>query len=147
MDLEARLDRLERIEAAKVATVRYARACDAKDVTLLRDEVFTPDVVLHVPGAEHRGATDVAAFFQAAFDAEPGTRRHFLTNSVAEVTDHGEVELDAYFLFFSADRESVLGWGAYRDVIVVHDGRGRIREKTIVLDVHTTIDGGWAAGS
>ena len=146
-ELAARVDRLERIEAAKAASARYGRACDAKDVALLADHVFTPDVVLRVPGGEYRGLDDATAFYRAAFDAEPGTRRHFFANYVAEVTDAGEVELDSYFLFFSADRDSVLGWGSYRDVVVVADGHGRIRAKTIVLDAHTTLGAGWASGS
>ena len=39
-------------------------------------------------------------------------------------------------------------WGAYRDVVTVGDeGSGRIRDKTIIMDMHTTIDAGWAAPS
>lgn len=142
--LERRLARLEMIEVAKATTARYGRACDAKDVARLASDVFTVDIVLHIPDTEYCGIADVSAFYQAAFDAEPGTRRHFLMNHIAEVTGDREVELDSYFLFVSADSQSVIGWGAYHDVVVVEGGTGRIREKTIVLDMHTTIDAGWA---
>jgi ketosteroid isomerase-like protein len=141
---EQRLVRLEKIEAAKAALGRYARACDAKDVSRLAADVFTADVVLHVPGADHHGIDDVCAFYQAAFDAQPGTRRHFLMNHIAEVNPAGEVEIDSYFFFVSAESQSVIGWGSYRNVMVVDGGRARIQEKTIVLDMHTTIDAGWA---
>ena len=146
-DLEARLTRLEHIEAAKVVSAGYARACDAKDVDMLARDVFVDDVVLHLPNALHRGIVEVNAFYRAAFDAEPGTRRHFLTNQIAEVDARGDVDIESYFFFVSADRESVLGWGAYRDQVVFRDGQARIAEKTIVLDVRTPIDAGWAAAS
>ena len=141
---EQRLERLEKIEAAKAAAGRYGRACDAKDVTRLAGDVFTPDVELHIPDADHSGIDDVCAFYRAAFDAEPGTRRHFLVNHIADVNAGGDVEMDSYFFFVSADSRSVIGWGSYHDVMVVDDGRARIKEKTIVLDMHTTIDTGWA---
>jgi ketosteroid isomerase-like protein len=145
-DIEARLARLELIEQAKVAAARYGRACDAKDVDRLAAEVFTGDIVLKLPGAVHRGIEAVTGFYRAAFEAEPGTRRHFLANHVAEVNDRGEVEIESYFHFVSADAESVIGWGAYRDVVVIDaDGRPRISEKTIVMDMRTTLDEGWAA--
>jgi len=145
-DLAARLERLERIEIAKATAARYARACDAKDVAELAATVFTADVTLHIRGADHVGIDAVGAFFRAAFDAEPGTRRHFLTNHVAEITADGSVAIDSYFMFVGVERESVIGWGAYRDIVTVDgSGSGRIREKTIVLDMHTTVGAGWAA--
>lgn len=139
-----RLERLERIEVAKVTTIRYGRAADAKDLDRLAEEVFTPDAVLRIPGADYTGTSEIVSFYRGAFEAEPGTRRHFLTNQIAEATGDDEVTVDSYFFFVSADRGSVIGWGAYRDVVVVRGGVGRIRDKTIVLDVHTTVDGGWA---
>ncbi len=137
--------RLELIEQAKVVTYRYGRACDRKDVDALRTEVFTPDAVLHVPRGDHVGADAIAAFYAAAFAAQPGTRRHFLTNQIAEVTAPGEVTVESYFFFLSEDERSVIGWGNYRDVVVVRDGTARIRDKTIALDVFTDLDAGWAA--
>jgi hypothetical protein len=144
-DIAARLERLELIEQAKVATFRYGRACDRKDVEALRTEVFTPDVVLRVPGTDHRGGDAVAAFYTQAFAAQPGTRRHFLTNQIADVSGPGEVTVDSYFFFVSEDERSVIGWGSYRDVVVIRDGAVRISDKTIVVDVFTDLVAGWAA--
>ena len=145
-ELARRVARLEAIEIAKVTAARYGRACDRKDVTALREEVFTPDAVLRLPTREEHGIDAVAASFAKAFEAEPGIRRHFMINHVAEVDDGGVVHMDSYFLFVSQDRQSVIGWGAYRDVIVIEDGAGRIRDKTILVDVYTTLDAGWALG-
>ncbi len=143
-DLAARVRRLELIELAKAATVEYGRACDRKDVDALRNDVFTDDVVLHLPGRDVHGPDDVAAFYTGAFAGEPGTRRHFVTNQLAALDEAGQVVVDSYFLFLSADATSVIGWGAYRDVVVVGvDGTARIADKTIGIDVHTDLTKGW----
>ena len=143
-DLAARVRRLELIELAKAATVEYGRACDREDVGALRRDVFTDDVVLHLPGRDVHGPDDVAAFYTGAFAAQPGNRRHFVTNQLASVDDGGRVVVESYFLFLSADATSVIGWGVYRDVVAVADDAARIADKTIVMDVHTDVTRGWA---
>lgn len=144
-DLLTRVARLERIEQGKVAGARYARACDAKDLDALRGDVFAADAVLRTPTAEYRGIDQVMAFYATAFEREPGTRRHFIVNQIAEVQPDGAVVVDAYFFFLSADATSVIGWGSYRDVVVVGDGGARIADKTITVDVKTDLDRGWAS--
>lgn len=143
--LEQRLAYLERVEAARTIGARYARACDAKSVPTLRSDVFTHDVVLYIPGGEFSGIDAVGEFYQGAFDAEPGARRHFVVNQIIEPLDGEELQVDSYFLFVSADQASVIGWGTYRDVVAFDSGSPRIREKSITLDVQTTIDDGWAS--
>ena len=143
-DVTARLERLELIEAAKVVTARYGRVIDAKDVAGF-DSVFSDDVVLHLPSGEHRGIDAVRKFFAGAF-MEQGTRRHFLANQIAEVMGPDEVRVQSYFLFISEDDHSVIGWGAYDDRVRRRAGVARITDKTIVLDVHTDLQRGWARG-
>jgi hypothetical protein len=143
-DLAARVRRLELIELAKVASANYGRAVDRKDVDDLRRNVFTSDVLLRTPRAEYRGIDAVLAFFAGAFDSEPGSRRHFLANQIAKVVGSDRVQVDSYFFFVSADARSVIGWGAYRDLVVVRDDEARIAEKEIALDVHTDLAAGWA---
>ena len=142
-DFSARLRRLELIELAKKATVNYARACDRKAVDELRSNVFTNDAVLHTPNREFRGVDAVAGFYEHSFD-EMGARRHFLTNQVAEVDDDERVHIESYFFFVSADARSVIGWGQYRDIVVVGDEGPRIADKTIAVDVRTDLSTGWA---
>jgi len=146
-DLATRVRRLELIELAKVVSASYGRAVDRKDVDELRRSVFTSDVVLRTPRDEYRGVDDVVGFFAGAFAAEPGTRRHFLANQIAEIDASDRVRIDSYFFFVSADARSVIGWGAYRDLVVVRDGEARIAEKEIELDVHTDLATGWAMRS
>ncbi|MET0523359.1 MAG: nuclear transport factor 2 family protein [Nocardioides sp.] len=142
-DLHARLRRLELIELAKTATIAYATACDHKAVDELRTNVFTNDAVLHVPNRDFVGVDAVAEFYAHQFP-EMGARRHFLTNQVAEVDDDERVHVESYFFFVSADDRSVIGWGQYRDIVVVGDEGPRIADKTIVLDVRTDLSTGWA---
>jgi hypothetical protein len=143
-DITARLDRLELIEAAKAVTARYGRVIDAKDVAGLGG-VFSDDVVLHLPSGDRRGIDAVRKFFAGAF-AEQGMRRHFLANQIAEVTADNEVRVQSYFLFMGADDHSVIGWGAYDDRVRGRGDAARITDKTIVLDVHTDLQRGWARG-
>jgi hypothetical protein len=142
-DLLTRLRRLELIELAKTATIAYATACDHKAVDELRTNVFTNDAVLHVPNRDFVGVDAVAEFYAQQFP-EMGARRHFLTNQVAEVGDDERVHVESYFFFVSADDRSVIGWGQYRDIVVVGDEGPRIADKTIVLDVRTDLRTGWA---
>ena len=68
--------RLEAIEVAKVTAARYGRACDAKDLDMLRNEVFTPDIVLRLPNDRSaEGVDTVVHFYRSAFESEPGIRR------------------------------------------------------------------------
>jgi hypothetical protein len=144
--MPARLERLELIEAAKAVTARYGRVIDAKDVAGL-DSVFSDDVVLHLPSGDRRGIDAVRTFFAGAFEAEPGTRRHFIANQIAEVTADDEVRVQSYFFFVSVDAHSVIGWGAYDDTVRGRGDAARISDKTIVLDVHTDLQRGWGAGA
>jgi hypothetical protein len=141
-DIIARLERLELIEAARAVTARYGRVIDAKDVAGL-DGVFSHDVVLRLPSGDHRGLDSVREFFARAF-TDQGTRRHFVTNQIAEVTGDDEVRVQSYFLFISADDRSVIGWGAYDDTVRGRGDGARITDKAIVVDVHTDLQRGWA---
>jgi hypothetical protein len=142
-EITARLERLELIEAAKAVTARYGRVIDAKDVAGL-DGVFSDDAVLHLPNAEHRGIDAVRTFFAGAFAAEPGTRRHFIANQIAELIAEDEVRVRSYFFFVSADAQSVIGWGAYDDTVRGRGDAARITDKTIAIDVRTDLQRGWA---
>ena len=133
--LARRLARLELIEAARLCVTRYVNACDQRDHEALAREVFAEDAVLHVPGADFHGREAVVAFFREAFTASPRLQRHFLANPVTEVVDAGTVVSSCYFLYVGSDADVILGCGSYRDVMVVHDGVARMREKTIVMDV------------
>ena len=110
-------------------------ACDRRDHEALAREVFAEDAVLHVPGADFHGREAVVAFFREAFTASPRLQRHFLANPVTEVVDSGTVVTACYFMYVGSDADVVLGCGTSRDLVVVHDGVARMREKTIAMDL------------
>lgn len=134
-NLAARLERLERVEIAKAAVTRYGRAIDARDVGAIADGVFTADAVLRAPNGEYHGIDAILGFFREAFAGALGMQRHFMTNQVANPVGENEVEIESYFYYFSVDQQTVIGSGAYRDRIVVRNGVGMTREKTILIDV------------
>ena len=139
--LTRRLGRLEMIEAARACLTRYARACDALDHRALAEQVFAPDAVLHIPGADYHGRDAIVAFFATAFAAAPRMQRHFLANPVTEIVGDDTVAISAYFLYLSTDGGIVLGCGTYRDLVHVHDGIGRVRDKTIAVEVMQPLAG------
>ena len=97
--------------------------------------------MLHTPNRDFVGVDAVAEF---CANSPRWARRHFLTSQVAEVGDDERVHVESYFFFVSADDRSVIGWGQYRDIVVVGDEGPRIADKTIVLDVRTDLSTGWA---
>lgn len=133
--MQQRLDRLERLQAARACVTRCVRARDAGDAGALVARVSTTDAVLHVPGADYRGPDALAEFFCEAFAVKPRLQRHSFASQTAEVLNDGSAEVLSCFLHLSADSKRVLGCGSYRDPLVVEDGIGRIRDKSIAIDV------------
>jgi hypothetical protein len=142
-DLEARLERLETLEAARAASWRYAIAIDTVDFALLAD-VFTHDAVLTTSKGPRQGRDTIVDYYRTAL-ANPVHRKHWLTNQQVTWLSMGEARMESYFIYtFAGDDTSVLGWGTYLDRVRVEDGVGRICEKTIIVDVSADSRVGWA---
>jgi hypothetical protein len=142
-DLEARLERLETMEADRAASWRYAVAIDTVDFELLAD-AFTADAVLTTRRGSRQGREAVVDYYRTAL-ADPVARKHFLTNQNVTWLAVGEARLESYFIYtFAGEDTSVLGWGNYVDLVRVEDGVGRIAEKTISVDVSADSRLGWA---
>lgn len=141
--LAGRLERLESIELAREATWRYATAVDTADLELLAT-AFTEDAVLTTRRGSRQGRDEVVEYYRLAL-ADPVDRRHFMANQSATWLEPGRVQLDSYFVYTYAGTDtSILGWGAYRDIVAVIDGVGLIESKTISVDVHADSRHGWA---
>jgi uncharacterized protein (TIGR02246 family) len=141
--LVARLERLETTEAAREASWRYARAVDGPDFDLLAD-AFTEDAVLVTRKGPRQGRDAVVDYYRTAL-ADPYGRKHFLVNQQVTWLAPGRALLESYFLYtYTGADTSVLGWGNYRDEVVVVDGVGRISEKRISIDIHADTRTGWA---
>ena len=147
--LEARLQRLEALEAARELLAAYARACDAQDLPGVV-ALFAPDCELGIPGQSWTGVDAVREFFRGAWTADPSQKNHFISNvravdTRADGADPGEVTVDAYFLYTAAgDDSSVLGWGEYRDVVTTSGPRPLFRSKIMSVTRAADVRQGWA---
>ena len=142
-DLEARLERIETIEAARGASWRYAIAIDTVDFDMLAD-VFSADAVLTTRRGSQVGRDAIVEYYRKAL-ADNVLRKHFLTNQRVTWLSVGEARMDSYFIYaFAGDDTSVFGWGNHADRVRIDDGVARIVEKTISVDVSADSRLGWA---
>jgi len=142
-DLEARLERLETIEAARAASWRYVIAIDTADFELLAD-VFTHDAILTTSKGLQHGRDAIIEYYREKL-ANGVHRKHFMTNQQVTWLSVGEARMESYFIYtFAGDDTSILGWGNCLGRIRIEDGIGRIAEKTIAPDVSADSRVGWA---
>jgi hypothetical protein len=143
-DLEARVRRLEDIEAARGMYQVYAETLDVPDPKTVA-ALFTDDGVLHTPVGDFEGRPAIEDFYGKAFAADTSLKRHFIVNPRVVETRPGTVRLQSYFLYTGrGDAQSIIGWGTYDDVIDVSGPGPLFREKTIAVDVGTDLAQGWA---
>lgn len=143
MDLRARLDRHDDIEAARGILFDYAKVLDTPDPATVT-ALFTEDGVLHTAAGSCHGHPEIERFFTAAFTRDPSHKRHFITNSKLTWLAPDRVRIDSYFLFVGRGDRSVIGWGTYLDIVDVSGTDPRFAEKTIDVHLTSTLDAGWA---
>jgi hypothetical protein len=143
VDLIARLDRHDDIEAARGILFDYAQVLDTPDPRTVA-ALFTEDGVLRTAAGSCHGRAEIEKFFAAAFARDPSVKRHFITNTKATWLAPKRVRVDSYFLFTGRGDRSVIGWGTYLDVVDVSGAEPRFAEKTIAVHLNSTLDDGWA---
>jgi hypothetical protein len=144
VDLTARLDRHDDIEAARGILFDYAKVLDTPDPRTVA-ALFTEDGVLRTTAGSCQGRDEIEAFFTAAFTRDPSAKRHFITNAKTTWLAPGRVRIDSYFLFVGRGGRSVIGWGTYLDIVDVSGPEPRFAEKTIDVHLNSTLDDGWAS--
>jgi ketosteroid isomerase-like protein len=143
-DLADRLARQETAEDVRNLAAAYAEACDTKDVDGLR-ALLAPDVVLSMRDQSWNGIDDVVSLYAAAWEASADRSRHFVTNVATRLLEADRAEATSYCLYFTThDGRSMVGWAAYRDTFVRHDGRLVFLSRHIDIDVLADLDEGWA---
>jgi ketosteroid isomerase-like protein len=137
--------RYEVSEACRTLLADYAAACDAKDLRAL-EGLFSPEIVVSVPGSSWEGLDAALGFFREAWGDSKATSRHFITNVAVRRADRDSAEATASFLYLTGiDGRSMVGWGSYLDTIRRHEGRFVIATKHITMDALVDANEGWAA--
>lgn len=142
-EIGARLRRLEDIEAARGMLQVYAETVDRREAVDVA-RLFAEDSVLHTPKGDFAGWDGVRGFFQRTFDSDLSTKRHFIVNPRVTFHEPGLVGLSSYFLYVGRGDDSLIGWGAYDDVIDMSLPEPRFRQKTITRHHGTNLAAGWA---
>lgn len=126
--LSARMAVLEAAEAARTVLFDYANAVDTRDWPGLR-ECFTPGAVMAMGPDEVSGADAIVEALRGMLP-EGFLTQHLLVNPRVITNDgtHAVIESTIYYLHEGSGYEAV-GWGTYRDTIVISNGRGHISRK------------------
>lgn len=148
-DLEARVQRLEDIEAIRVLKARYCDRCDGGyDVEALMP-LFTEDAVWDGGlFGRYEGARRIRRFFEAT-GGIVRFAKHFVTNSAIEVD--GDRATGQWYLLQAAtmpsgaEADDVAIWGAARyDEVYVRTAEGwKFASVTLDWDFWTPFDEGW----
>lgn len=133
--LVARLAVLEAADASRTVLYDYAAAVDSRDWARLR-ACFTDDAVMAMGTDEIRGADSIVTSLRGMLPDEFVTQ-HLLVNPRVVSNDGTSVIVEStiYYLHDGTGFEAV-GWGSYRDTLVIENGIGRIARKEFTPAQH-----------
>lgn len=152
-DVEARIQRLEDIQAIHDLKMAYAKLCDegydADGIVALFAEGVDVEWVSDVFGT-HRGRDGIRAWFDDV-DEEIRWALHLMINPVIEVADDGETATGSFYLLELAtmsapgggDPDAVVMTGKYRDELVRENGTWRFKRIEINFEQVSNLDQGW----
>ncbi|MCJ0905419.1 nuclear transport factor 2 family protein [Rhodococcus sp. ARC_M6] len=142
-DVEARLRRLEDCTAATGLLHRYAAALD-NPVPELVAGLFTADGILSTGRGEYKGHDAIADFYRTVPSFDPSEKRHFIALPNVASAGDGVVEIEAYFTYIGRDDDaSRLGWGLYRDTVLVNEGQALFSSMVIEMHFNGNLNQGW----
>ncbi|MGE0586751.1 MAG: nuclear transport factor 2 family protein [Flavobacteriaceae bacterium] len=134
MTIEARLRRLEDIEAIRLLLRQIARGTDRFDGALLAAAIH-PDAVLNMGGTAPMSGTAFTAALKPPAAPRPG-RMHFVTNECIDVC--GDVATSETYILSCQDvlvddvRKTRLRAGRYLDRFERRDGDWKLSARTLV---------------
>lgn len=133
--LAARVAALEAAELARAVLYSYAAAVDTRDWASLR-ACFADDAVMVMGSDETIGADSIVDSLRSMLPAEFITQ-HLLVNPTVVAHDGATVAIEAtvYYLHEGTGYEG-LGWGTYRNTVVVGEGHGVIARMEFVPAQH-----------
>jgi hypothetical protein len=145
-DLEARIRRLEDIEAIKQLKVRYAAFCDDAYNEDGIASLFTDDAVWDGgPMGCHNGKKAIHTFFSTSDQAVPFAIHH-VTNPIIEID--GDKATGCWYLWqpctFAKGNQGLWMAGTYHDVYRRTDEGWLFEHVTIELRMLSPYEAGWA---
>jgi hypothetical protein len=152
-DLEARIQRLEDIQAIHDLKMTYAKLCDegydADGIVALFANGVDVEWVSDVFGT-HVGRDGIHAWFDNV-DEEIRWALHLMINPVIDVADDGQTATGRFYLLELAtmsapgggDPDAVVMTGKYRDDFVKENGEWRFRRIEVNFEQVSNLDQGW----
>jgi hypothetical protein len=152
-DLEARIQRLEDIEAIRNVKMAYAKLCDegydADGIVGLFAQHTDVEWVSDVFGT-HVGRDGIHNWFENV-NAEIHWAVHLMINPVVELADDGQSAKGSFYLLELAtmsaadggDPDAVIMTGKYADRFVKEDGEWRFERIEVNFDQVSNLDQGW----
>jgi hypothetical protein len=152
-DLEARIQRLEDIEAIRNVKMAYAKLCDegydADGIVGLFAQHKDVEWVSDVFGT-HVGRDGIHTWFENVND-EIQWAVHLMINPVVEVADDGQSAKGSFYLLELAtmsaadggDPDAVIMTGKYADQFVKEDGEWRFERIEVNFEQVSNLDQGW----
>mgnify|MGYP006282190229 CR=1 FL=1 len=133
--LAERVRVLEAAEVARSVMYDYAAAVDSRNWQALR-HCFTDDATMVLGPNNTVGADAIVAALRDMLP-EGFLTQHLLVNPRIASNDADTVVIDftIYYLHEGSGYEAV-GWGSYRDTVVIENGRGRIARKEFTPAQH-----------
>jgi uncharacterized protein (TIGR02246 family) len=138
--MEARVRRLEDLEAIRRLFMEYRRALDGKEFAAYC-ELFTEDGEFVANGQPHRGRDAIhdmlVGMLGGALGDRPGADFHLVANPVVELDgDRATAQVTwAYVVRGDGDRPRLLMLGHYDDVLRRDGGRWRFERRDARSDV------------
>jgi hypothetical protein len=127
--LEARVARLDAIEAARTLLHDYAKGCDDNDAAAVT-ALFGDDAELWAGPRQLNGRDEISAFYTQALTV---TTCHIVGMPAFDVHD-SVVNARMTFLAVELGEARRLLWGTYVDRIAVVDGAARFDARRITID-------------
>jgi hypothetical protein len=153
VDIEARVQRLEDIQAIHGLKMEYAKLCDegydADGIVALFAENEDVEWVSDVFGT-HKGRAGIHTWFDNV-DEEIRWALHLMINPAIEVAEDGQRATGSFYLLELATMSSpdsdepdpVIMTGKYRDEFVKENGSWRFRRIEVNFEQVSNLDQGW----
>ncbi len=136
--IEARLQKLEDLEAIRTLLLDYGRTLDARDLKGYA-ELFAKDGEWIGGFGKVKGRAELLAFMQKNVGTAPNTGQtyHLLTNFLINVSGNAATATSRWsYVIGTKDKKPVLEHsGRYEDTIIREDGKWKFQKRLVLNDL------------